>query len=87
MRIRTMLSVFLLAAAACSGPPATGGGDVFERLADFEYMPGVRDLYWDEEGGRLFIDIGRSGEQFLYQASLARGVGSNDLGLDRGQLA
>jgi len=86
MRTRTMLSVFLLAAAACSGPPGTGGDDVFERLAGFEHMPGFRDLYWDEEGGRLFIDIGRPGEQFLYQASLARGVGSNDLGLDRGQL-
>ena len=34
----------------------------------------------------MFLQINNTGEEFIYQSSLARGVGSNDLGLDRGQL-
>jgi hypothetical protein len=49
-------------------------------------MPGYFDLYWDESKGRLLINANMLDQPFLYQASLARGVGSNDLGLDRGQL-
>ena len=47
---------------------------------------GFIDLYWDDSKGRLLLSIERFDEPFLYQSSLARGVGSNDLGLDRGQL-
>ncbi|MEX2122586.1 MAG: zinc-dependent metalloprotease [Woeseia sp.] len=36
--------------------------------------------------GRLFLRIEDFDQPFLYQSSLARGIGSNDLGLDRGQL-
>jgi len=52
----------------------------------FEAYSGFMDLYWDESGGRLLIRIKDLEEPFLYQSSLPRGVGSNDLGLDRGQL-
>ena len=48
-------------------------------------MPGFIDLYWDEKKGRLIVGITDFDEQFMYQSSMARGVGSNDLGLDRGQ--
>ncbi len=43
-------------------------------------------IYWDEERGRLLLRIESFDTPFLYQASMPRGVGSNDLGLDRGQL-
>ncbi len=52
----------------------------------WQAMAGFIDLYWDEEGGRLLLGIEDFGSPFIYQSSLARGVGSNDLGLDRGQL-
>lgn len=82
-----VLSIVLLGSmTACNGPPAGDSGDVFDRLDSFEHLPGFYDLYWDESTGRLLIDIGNMAEPFLYQASLARGIGSNDLGLDRGQL-
>ena len=51
-----------------------------------EHMDGFYDLYWDAEDGRLLLDIDRLDEEFIYVSSMARGVGSNDLGLDRGQL-
>ncbi len=47
---------------------------------------GFIDLYWDENGGRLLFALDELNEPLIYQSSLARGVGSNDLGLDRGRL-
>lgn len=86
MRIRILLIISLFLAAACDSVPADSSRDVFVEFDNFEHMPGYFDLYWDNTKGRLLIDVGKLNEQFLYQASLARGVGSNDLGLDRGQL-
>jgi hypothetical protein len=86
MRKRILLISFLFSVAACDGPPAADSVDVFRELHNYDYLPGYYDLYWDDTKGRLLIDANKLGEPFLYQASLARGVGSNDLELDRGQL-
>lgn len=86
MRIRILLIISLFLVAACDRLPADSARDVFAEIDSFEHMPGYYDLYWDNANGRLLIDVGNLNEQFLYQASLSRGVGSNDLGLDRGQL-
>ncbi len=61
-------------------PPATLAVD------EWQAMPGFIDLYWDADGGRLVLGLDAFDEPFIYQSSLARGVGSNDIGLDRGQL-
>ena len=55
-------------------------------LAAFDRLEGFIDLYWDADTGRILIDVEEIDEPFIYQSSLSRGVGSNDLGLDRGQL-
>src|SRR6056297_1778547 len=55
-------------------------------IAAWQAMPGFIDMYWDAEGGRLMLALDAFDEPFIYQSSLARGVGSNDIGLDRGQL-
>jgi hypothetical protein len=52
----------------------------------YEELPGFVDLYWDAKAGRLLFAVDAYDEPLLYQSSLPRGVGSNDLGLDRGQL-
>src|SRR5215216_6327623 len=49
-------------------------------------LDGYFPLYWDAEGGRLLLEVPRFDAEFLYQVSLPTGVGSNPLGLDRGQL-
>jgi len=48
---------------------------------------GFFDLYWDRKKGKVFVEIKAFDEEFLYAQFLKTGVGSNDLGLDRGQLA
>ena len=40
----------------------------------------------DAKKDRILLDVDRPGEEFLYINYLATGVGSNDIGLDRGQL-
>lgn len=55
-------------------------------LADYEAHEGFIDLFWDDGGGRMLMRIAKFDEPFIYQASLPRGIGSNDIGLDRGQL-
>ena len=83
------LAASLLAFAMIAGCGGSANGEAAgEGLAidSFEHQPGFVDLYWDEAGGRLLLGVPAEDEPLLYQSSLARGVGSNDLGFDRGQL-
>jgi len=50
---------------------------------------GFLNFTWDDETGELLLEVPKAklGEEFLYISSLAAGVGSNDIGLDRGQLS
>ena len=56
------------------------------KTAGMRKIDGYLPLYWDEASGRLLMEISRFQKEFLYQVSLPAGVGSNPLGLDRGQL-
>ncbi len=52
----------------------------------YEYLPGFLDVFWDRRGGRLFVRIDTFDKDLLYIESLSAGLGSNDIGLDRGQV-
>jgi hypothetical protein len=51
-----------------------------------EQWDGFVPLRWDEQNGKLLMEITRFNEDMIWQVSLAAGVGSNPIGLDRGQL-
>src|SRR5918912_2420557 len=73
----------LSSAAAQEKPEAKS----FEaKTRGLQKLDGYFPVYWDAEGGRLLLEISRWDTEFLYQVSLPTGVGSNPLGLDRGQL-
>lgn len=55
-------------------------------LSKFNKMEGFVNFYLDEENGKIYLEIDDLEKEFLYVSSLTAGVGSNDLGLDRGQL-
>ncbi len=55
-------------------------------LAEYQSFEGFVDTWWDEDSGRMLVRVDAFDAPFIYQSSLPRGVGSNDLGLDRGQL-
>lgn len=55
-------------------------------LLNTQEMPGFIPLHWDSEEGRLYADVSDVEGPFIYYNGLSHGVGSNDLGLDRGRL-
>ena len=57
-----------------------------ETTRGLQKLDGYFPIYWDAEEGRLLLEISRFNSEFLYQVSLPTGIGSNPLGLDRGQL-
>jgi hypothetical protein len=61
-------------------------GSIEEKVDQLQAFEGFFNLYWNEDSGRLFLQIDDMDDEFIYQSSMSRGVGSNDLGLDRGQL-
>jgi hypothetical protein len=56
-----------------------------ERTSGLQKLDGYFPLYWDERTGTLFLEIPRFDTDFLYATGLSAGLGSNDIGLDRGQ--
>jgi len=73
------MSVFAADAAA-------QGGAISEKTRDSQKLAGYFNLYWDAKAGKLWLEIDKWNAEFLYQSGLTAGVGSNDIGLDRGQL-
>ena len=55
----------------------------FLRIYKFQ---GFFDYYHDDEKDRIFLEVPELEKEFLYVYSLSSGIGSNDIGLDRGQL-
>ncbi|MEM1174593.1 MAG: zinc-dependent metalloprotease [Pseudomonadota bacterium] len=81
--MRALALIFVVFLVACSENAAPPAGD---GAADATRIPGFIDLLWNEADGQLLMEIDALGTDMLYQTSLPRGLGSNDIGLDRGQL-
>ena len=58
--------------------------DEFTR--DMNQYPGFFSFYVDDSSGKLYLEVEKLEHAFLLQQSLPMGLGSNDIGLDRGQL-
>lgn len=55
-----------------------------QQTAGLERRDGFVPFYFDERTGKLFLEVSRLDQDFLYLYTLATGVGSDALGLDRG---
>ena len=55
-------------------------------VAETDPMLGFFNLYWDASRGRLYWEVDKLDTEFLYQVSMGSGLGSNPVGIDRGQL-
>jgi Met-zincin/Domain of unknown function (DUF5117) len=49
-------------------------------------IAGFFNLYWDDGSGHLYWELGDMGQEFLYVISMGSGLGSNPIGIDRGQV-
>lgn len=59
---------------------------ISQKTAGMKALPGFLPLHYEEKAGKLWMEIDRWNTDLLYYPSLPAGIGSNDIGLDRGQL-
>ena len=84
--MKRIASLVILLVAAAAVPASAQVPTIAAKTAGMQKIDGFFPLYWDEAAGSLWLEIPRLGEEVLYVSGLAAGVGSNDIGLDRGQL-
>ncbi len=63
-----------------------GAGSIAHRTATMRHLDGFFPIDWDETTGKLYLEIPQMNQDFLLLDQLPYGMGSNDIGLDRGQL-
>jgi hypothetical protein len=68
--------------AAAQGPLPS----IAEKTRGMDRRDGFVPVYWDAAAGKLWMEVPRAGEELIYVVSLPSGLGSNDVGLDRGQM-
>src|SRR4051812_17261063 len=94
MRTTSLVAIALsfIGAAGLSAQGGRGGGQaaaptqtIDARTAGFQKLDGYLPLYWDEKTGSLWMEINKFDTELLYSTGLTAGLGSNDIGLDRGQ--
>ncbi len=83
------LVTLAVAAWAMTAPAPLTAQDVpsiEEKTEGTTQMEGFFNLYWDAAAGSLYWEIADLDSEFLYQISMGSGLGSNPVGIDRGQL-
>jgi len=80
-----MIRLTLACLAAFMSLPAFCGS-LSDTTKSMKKEDGFIPFYWDQKSGKLYLEIARWDTELLYVNSLASGIGSNDIGLDRGQL-
>src|SRR2546422_8067550 len=90
-RVGILLSLSVLLCADLSAQVRSGSdtpkiATINEKVAGMQKFPGYFPFYWDAKAGKIWLEINRWNSEFLYVESLPAGIGSNDIGLDRGQL-
>ncbi|HJX88846.1 MAG TPA: zinc-dependent metalloprotease [Pyrinomonadaceae bacterium] len=88
IRFSLALVLLTLVAPLCAQPRSetTKSQTIDEKVAGMQKFPGYFPFYWDTKAGKLWLEIDKWNTEFLYVESLPAGIGSNDIGLDRGQL-
>ncbi len=79
MRIILMLLCFPLLLQAQTN-------SIAEKTKSMEFHKGYFNYWWDANQGKIYMAVDKLDIPFLYVNSLPAGLGSNDIGLDRGQI-
>ncbi|MBO6606581.1 zinc-dependent metalloprotease [Psychroserpens sp.] len=53
---------------------------------ELQHFEGYFNFHYEKTTDKIYLEVDKINQEFLYINSLATGVGSNDIGLDRGQL-
>lgn len=85
-----VLGLSLLVSADASAQPARPAGkppSIEDKTASMKKLDGFIPVYWDETEGKLYLEVSNFGVEILQSTGFAAGLGSNDIGIDRGALA
>ena len=94
-RLAPLALALLVAGCATTAPPrpaesaSTGGAalpTVAAKTAGMDRRGGFLPVYWDAAAGKVWLEVPAPGVDLLHVVTLAGGLGSNDVGLDRSQL-
>lgn len=81
-----ILAVFLSACYFPSFAQKDSIPSITQKTRGMDAHEGFFKFYYDAKGGRIWLEVDKWEEEFLYVNSLTGGLGSNDIGLDRNQL-
>jgi len=59
---------------------------ISEKAKNFTSSKGFINYYLDESGSKIYLEISQMDMEFLMVSYLSKGMGSNDVGLDRGKI-
>ncbi|WP_298525772.1 zinc-dependent metalloprotease [uncultured Christiangramia sp.] len=79
--MRYVLSIFLAFSISMSI-----NAQFLEKKEDLKSYDGFFDFHYNENEDEIYLEVDSLNTAFLYTQFLTTGVGSNDIGLDRGQL-
>ncbi len=81
------LSLMLVVIGFTMTPNSVQAGKLSELEQLNELDNGFVGIIYDRKNDKIYLKIDQLNQQFIYQTSLPSGLGSNDIGLDRGQLS
>ncbi len=64
----------------------TVSAQFLESKKDLQSFEGYFNFHYSPSEDKIFLEVDRLESEFLYTHFLASGLGSNDIGLDRGQI-
>jgi hypothetical protein len=79
-------AILILLVALISNQALAQLPSISEKTEGLTKTEGFFDYYYDEAKDQLWLEIDKLDTEFIYVNSLTAGIGSNDIGLDRGQL-
>ncbi|MFT4032227.1 MAG: zinc-dependent metalloprotease [Siphonobacter sp.] len=82
--MRNYLLIFLSSLCISYGAVAQTIGSI---TSGAQRMPGYLNLYWDAKKGKMYLEIDKLDTEILFHTALPAGIGSNDIGLDRGKIS
>ena len=83
MRLLLLLLLSFQIQAQLQPQPAS---KIAEKTKNWKQYNGWFTYWWDAANGKIWLQVDKFDKEFLYVNSLPAGIGSNDIGLDRGQL-
>ncbi|WP_293762441.1 zinc-dependent metalloprotease [uncultured Paraglaciecola sp.] len=84
--MRMILACFIFISALSPAVELEDVNPIEKFTINLQHKVGFFDFYYQIEQDKVFLKIDKFDQTFLFQSSMPQGIGSNDIGLDRGQL-